>query len=140
MARLTANPEAEASVAFDVLQPQVAQMRVAAITEKESKSTPGNKLWEVKLEFVNPHDVLKQDGSPAKNPGTLIDSSLVVHPPEKQGKVKGFVLSCGKEWSGDIDSEDLIGCECTIKTSVEEYPQGSGDFKTRVSRYIFAKD
>ena len=135
MVMLQANPNAEASVAFDVLQPQEAKVRVKSIEEKDSKSTPGNKLWEVRFEFVDPSSLIREDGQTATNPGTLIDSSLVVEPLDKQGRVKAFVLACGEQWA-NIDSDNLIGKELSIKTKVDTY---NGEKSTKVGRYLFDK-
>lgn len=135
MARLTANPSAEASLAFDVVKPGTYRMRIKSIEETDSKSTPGNKLWKVGLEYTDPTGATKEDGTSAKNPGTILDSSLVVYPPEKQGKVRGFVECFGKKW-GDLDSEDLIGLEGDVAVFIDLY---QGEKSNKVKRYLPVK-
>ena len=129
MPRLTANPNAEASLAFDTVKPGDYAMRVKEISEETSKS--GNPMWKITLEYVDPTGCAKLDGSPAKNPGTLIDYCVTT--PESQGKLKGFVLACGERWE-DLDSENLIGKELTVRVKTEKY---EGEDRNKVGRYIF---
>jgi hypothetical protein len=135
MARLQANPAAEASMAFDVIQPGTYRLRVKSIEEKDSKATPGNRYWSVGFEYCDPSSLVKLSGQPATAVGGIFDNSLVVSPADKQGKVKGFVLACGSTW-GDLDSEDLIGKECEAKIGLEEY---QGEQKNTIKRYIFSE-
>lgn len=131
MPKLNANPNAEANVAFDVVRPGTYRMRVKEITEFDAQS--GNHCWRARLEYVDTAALDKLDGSgPANNPGTLLDSSLVVEPADKQGKVRSFVEALGAEWT-DLDSDDLIGLECDVKVGVEEY---QGEQRNVAKRYL----
>jgi len=133
MARLNANPNAEASVAFDVVAPGEHTMRVESVDEFTAST--GNICWKVRLSYVDPSACLKENGTPAVNPGTLLDSSLVVSPAEKQGKLRGFVEACGRPWA-DLDSDELVGCDIQVKVIKEEYPKDSGNWSNRVGRYL----
>lgn len=133
MAKLNANPNVEANLAFDVIQPGTYNLRVKEIVPFTAQS--GNECWRVRLEFADVSMLNKIDGTPAKNPGTLLDNSLVVSPKDKQGKLRSFVEACGKLW-GDLDSDDLIGLEVQAKIGLEEY---NGEQKNIVSRYLTRK-
>jgi len=133
MARLNANPTVEASLAFDVVKPDTYDMRVETIEEFSAAS--GNTCWKVKLSYVDPSACTKENGEPATNPGNVFDNSLVVSPAEKQGKLRGFVEACGRAWT-DLDSDELIGCDVTVKVIKEEYPQGSGNWSNKAGRYL----
>ena len=130
MARLNANPEAEASLAFDTVKPGDYVMRVRSIEETTSQKS-GNQMWKVTLEYVDPSACVTLDDKPAKNPGTLID--YCVTEPSMQGKVKGFVLACGRQWE-DLDSETLIGCDLKVRVKTELY---EGEHRNKVGRYLF---
>jgi len=133
MVRLTANPEAEAQIVFDVVKPVDTQMRVVSIEEKDSKATPGNRYWSVRAEYVNPQGLEKLDGTGfAQNPGTIIDNSLVVFPAEKQGKIRAFVESLGAVWA-DLESEQLIGAVFTARLGLDEY---QGVQRNIIARYL----
>jgi len=70
MARLTANPNAEASAAFDVVKPGVYNMRVKEITEFTAQS--GSTCWRARLEYAD-SGLDKYDGTgPATNPVPLL--------------------------------------------------------------------
>lgn len=128
MAKLNANPAVEANVTFDVVEPGEYNLRVDSIEPFTSQA--GNECWRTRLSFTSP--VNKIDGTPAQNPGTLIDNSLVAYPPEKQGKLRSFVEACGLAWS-DLDSDELIGQECIAKVGLEEY---KGEQRSVVKRYL----
>ena len=131
MARLNANPNAEASVDFAVIKPGIYRMRVEEITEFISAKS-GNTCWKVRLAYVDPSALSKEDGSPAGNVGNVFDNSLVIAPADKQGKTRGFVEALGAQWS-DLDSEDLIGLECDCRVGIEEY---QGNKKNVIARYL----
>lgn len=133
MPQLNANPNAEVNLAFDVVKPGTYRMRVKEITEFTASS--GNTCWRVRLEFTDPSSLSKEDGTPVKNAGTLLDSSLVVSPAEKQGKLRGFVEACGLPWA-NLDSDDLIGREVDCNIKIEEY---QGEKKNSVGRYLKAQ-
>lgn len=128
MPRLTANPNAEANLAFDVVKPGTYRMRVKEIVEFTAQS--GNTCWRARLEYAEPVDRI--DGQPAQNPGTVLDNSLVAAPADKQGKLRSFVEACGIGWS-DLDSDQLVGCELVAKIDIEEY---NGEQRNTVRRYM----
>jgi len=125
------NPEAETNLAFDTISPGVYRVRIIEVTEFQSKT--GNTCWRVRLEHLDPTACTKLDGSIARNPGTLLDSSLVVSDPAKQGKLRSLVEACGKSWGQLTDSEELVGCELSVKVGTEEY---NGELVNRVQRYL----
>jgi hypothetical protein len=131
MAKLNANPTVEANAAFDIIQPGDYTMRVEEITEFVSQNS-GNTCWKVRFSHVNPADCLKLDGTPAANAGALFDNGLVISPPEKQGKLRSLVEALGATWT-DLDSDDLVGLECTVKVKLGEW---QGDQKNEVARYL----
>lgn len=135
MPRLTANPNAEVNSGFDVVKPCVTRLRVKSVEEVASKSS-SNTLWKFTWEFVDPTSLDKLDGSgQAKNPGTLIDNSLVINPAEKQGKLRGLVEALGRTWE-DLDSDSLVGLELDAKIGTEEY---NGEPKNKIVRYLKQK-
>lgn len=125
------NPTAEANLAFDTISPGQYKARVVSIEEFQARS--GNTCWRVRLEHADPSICTKMDGSLAKNPGSLIDSSVVVSDPEKQGRLRSLVEACGKSWGDVTSSEQLIGCEICVKVGIEEY---NGEQVNRVQRYL----
>lgn len=130
MARLNANPNAEASVEFEVVAPGVYRMRVESIEEFVAQS--GSTCWRTRMTYVDPSSLTKEDGTPCSNAGGIIDSGLVASPAEKQGKLRSFVEACGMAWA-DLDSEDLIGCELDVKVGTDEW---QGNRKNVASRYL----
>ncbi len=138
MARITANPQADADAGFDIAAPGVYPMRIegsknlAAVTEFDSKTTVGNKGLKIRLVFADPSGVTTIQGNPAKNLGSIIDNSVLISPPEKQGKLRSLVEAAGLPW-GDFDTDQLIGQEVLVKVEVEEY---KGDQKNTARRYI----
>lgn len=130
MPRLNANPTVEANAAFDLVKPGEYTMRVEEVSEFTSQS--GNTCWKARLSYANPAETTKLDGTPAANPGQIFDNGLVVFPPEKQGKVRSFVEALGRSWA-DLDSDELIGLECTVKVGLEEY---NGEQRNVVKRYL----
>lgn len=137
MARLNANPNAEANVDFPVIKPGTYRMRIKEIiTENNGEpliSAKGNQYWKIQLEYSDPTSLSKEDGSPVNGPaGSVFDNSIVVSPAEKQGKARGFVEALGAAWA-DLDSEDLIGLEADCRVGIEEY---QGVKKNVVQRYL----
>lgn len=138
MARLNANPNAEANVDFPVIKPCVARLRVKNIITAAEDGGPlvsakGNTYWKIQLEYVDPTSLTKEDGSPVNGPaGSIFDNSIVVAPAEKQGKARGFVEALGAQWA-DLDSDDLVGLECDARIGIEEY---QGNKKNTVARYL----
>lgn len=138
MARLQANPNVEANLAFDVIKPGEYLMRVKDVKTTDDNgndlvSAKGNKYWKVQLEFVETGMLERNDGKGyAKNPGAIFDNSLLVEPSDKQGKLRAFVEACGLTW-GDIESDDLRGCEVLARLGTSEY---KGEMKNEVKRYI----
>lgn len=134
MPKFTPNPQAEASSAFDVVQPGTYRMRVKDI--KEFTSSAGNECLKVQLEFVDPSSALRLDGQTATNPGNIFDNGLVTSPKEKQGRLRNFVEACGQKW-GDVDDTDiLVGAELDVKIKVEEF---KGEQANKVNRYLSVK-
>jgi len=133
MAKLNANPNVEASASFDIVKPGVYRMRVKEVTEFTAAS--GSTCWRLRAEYAQPEQCEKLDGAPANNPGTVLDSGLVIAPAEKQGKLRGMVEACGKQW-GDLDSDDLVGLEFDAKIDTEEY---NGELKNVIRRYLKQK-
>ena len=133
MAKLNANPNVEVNSAFDVVKPGVYKMRVASIEEFQAQS--GSTCWRLRAEYAETGSLNKLDGAPANNPGTILDSGLVIAPADKQGKLRGFVEACGKQWA-DLDSDDLIGAEFDAKVGTEEY---NGELKNVIKRYLVKK-
>jgi hypothetical protein len=142
MPRLNANPQAEANVAFDLVKPGQYRMRMesgttdnTSIAEFQSKS--GNKCLRIRAAFVDIGALTKEDGTDAKNPGTLLDSGLVLEPKEKQGKLRSMMEACGLPWSSIDDdrtwAELLNGKEFDATVGVEEY---EGTQKNVIKRYL----
>ena len=125
------NPQIEATAAFEVVKPGVYAMRVVQITEFKAKS--GNDCLKVEMEYANPSECVKMDGTPANNPGHIFDNGLVTAPAEKQGKLRGFVEACGKTWGEVSDTDELIGSEIQVNVGVEEY---EGVQKNVAKRYL----
>lgn len=138
MARITANPQADVDAGFDIAQPGVYPMRIEgspnmpAVSEFDSKKTPGNKGIKIRLVFADPTAVMKEDGTPAKHLGSIIDNSVLTSPAEKQGKLRSLVEAAGLPWT-DFDTEDLVGKEVMVKVEVEIY---NGDKKNTARRYV----
>ena len=135
------NPAAEANLGFDVVQPGTYRMRVKSITDKKKDgsmliSEKGNRYYKVELEYVDPTALLKIDGSPVKNAGILFDNGLIYEPTEQQGRLRGFVESCGVRWEDSGDEQSLVGCEVDVKVKIEEY---KGEQSNKVSRYLQPK-
>lgn len=128
--RINVNPNVEASASFDVVKPGVYRMRVQRVDNFTAQS--GSECLKVWWEYVDPSNVEKLSGGFANNPGTLIDSGLVISPADKQGKLRGLVEALGKNWS-DFDTDELIGLECDVKVKVEEY---NGEQRNSVARYL----
>lgn len=134
MPRLTANPNAEASAAFDVVRPGTYSLRVESISEFTAKS--GSTCWKLRASFANPGECCTVDGLQSKNPGALFDNGLVIAPADKQGKTRSFVEACGKQWQ-DLDSDDLIGCEFQAKVVVTK--DQKGEDRNEIGRYLAVK-
>ena len=137
MPQFTPNPEAEASASFDVVAPGAYQMRIEgsdnmdAVTPFTSKA--GNECIKVRLVFADPSAATKINGSPATNPGSVIDAGLVISPADKQGKLRSLCEAAGLDWNMMNDTDDLIGRELTVKLKVEQY---NGEDKNGVARYV----
>ena len=132
MPQFVPNPEAEANLAFDLVKPDVYRMSVTEITSFTSQNS-GNECFRVRLAFVDPSGVSKPNGEPAKNPGTLLDNSLVHSDPSKQGKLRSFVEACGEHWGDITDTDVLVGKELSVKTKLEEW---QGEQRVSVARYL----
>lgn len=138
MTRITANPQADADAGFDIAAPGIYAMRIEgsknlpAVSEFDSKTTIGNKGLKIRLVFADPSAVNTMQGQPAKNLGSIIDNSILIHPAEKQGKLRSLVEACGLPW-GDFDTEQLVGQEVQVKVEVEEY---KGEQKNVARRYL----
>lgn len=136
MAKITVNPQAEASASFDIARPGVYRMRVEGSANfpavQEFVSEKGNTCIKVRSVYADPTAVLKENGDPAKLPGSIIDSSLVIAPADKQGKLRSFVEACGLSWS-DFDTDNLVGLEFEAMIGVEEY---KGEKKNVIKRYL----
>lgn len=127
------NPAAEATAAFDVVKPGVYRMRVKDIKDFNSKA--GDPCWKVQLEFIDQGACFKLDGGPAK-PGNVFDNGLNTSQ-EKQGRLRNFVESCGKDWSGFTgNSDELLGSEVDVKLIVDDY---QGTQSNKVNRYLKAQ-
>src|SRR3989304_2098850 len=129
MPRLNASPNAEASIAFEVVKPGTYRLRILEITEFTAAS--GNTCWKVRFEYAEPSTLEKLSGGPASNPGNIFDNSLVVSPAEKQGKLRGFVEAAGLAWR-DLESDELLAQEVLAKVGIEEY---DGEQRNVVKRY-----
>lgn len=133
----TPDPSAEVNSGFDIVKPGNYRMRIqgsekmAAIQTFVSKS--GNKCAKVRLVYVDPGSCVKLDETPAKNPGSIIDSSLVMEPRDKQGKLRGLVEACGKDWNSISSLRDLEGCEVTVQVGTRTY---EGNISNEAKRYI----
>lgn len=140
MARIQTNPAAEADASFDIAAPGVYRLRIqgsanmAAVTEFDSKKTPGNRGIKIRLVYVDPTSITTDKGQPARNLGSIIDNSVLIAPAEKQGKLRSLVEACGLPWS-DFDTDQLVGLEVEAKVDIEEY---NGEKKNVVKRYIKA--
>jgi len=138
MARITANPQAEADAGFDIAAPGIYPMRIegsknmAAITEFDSKTTAGNRGLKIRLVFADPTAVNTIKGMPAKNLGSIIDNSILISPPEKQGKLRSLVEAAGLPWA-DFDTEQLEGMTVQAKVDIEEY---KGEQRNVIRRYL----
>lgn len=138
MARIVTNPAAEVDAGFDVGAPGVYPMRIEgsknmqAVTEFDSKTTQGNKGIKVRLVFADPTGVNTIKGEPAKNLGSIIDNSILIAPPEKQGKLRSLVEACSLPWS-DFDTDQLVGQTVLVKVEVEEY---KGEQRNVARRYL----
>lgn len=124
------NPGVEANIAFDVVTPGTYRMRVQSIEGFTASS--GNECLRFRWEYVDKSNLEKLGGGYAQNPGTLMDSSLVISPADKQGKLRGLVEALGKSWA-DFDTDDLIGLECDVRVGIEEY---QGENKNTAKRYL----
>jgi len=127
----TPNPAAEANAAFDVVQPGTYKMRVITISSFTSKS--GNECFKVELEYVDPSELLKLDGTPASNAGHIFDSGLVHSPADKQGRLRNFVEACGRTWGELTDEQELLQSEVEVKIKLDEY---QGEQSNKVGRYL----
>lgn len=138
MALITTNPAADADSGFDIAAPGIYNLRIEgsknmpAVSEFDSKTTPGNRGLKIRLVFADPSSVNTVGGQPAKNLGSIIDNSILVAPPEKQGKLRSLVEACGLPW-GDFDTDQLVGQEVQAKVDIEEY---KGEQKNVVRRYL----
>ena len=135
------NPQAEANLGFDVVQPGTYRMRVKAITDKKKDgslliSEKGNKYFKVELEYIDPSGLCKEDGSPVKNAGVLFDNGLIYEPDEHQGRLRNFVEGCGISWADAGDEQALVGREVDVKVKVDEY---KGEKSNKVGRYLLPK-
>ncbi len=135
----TPNPNAEASASFDVVKPGIYKMRIEgsenfpAISEFTSKE--GNPCLKARFVFADRGSLSKLDGSPANNPGAVIDAGLSLLP-EKQGKLRSLVEACGLSWgsfSGNTD--ELLGKELDVKIKTDTY---EGEIKNSIARYMAA--
>ncbi len=140
MARISVNPNADADAGFDVAAPGLYRMRIEGapnmpgVSEFDSKKTPGNRGIKIRLVYADPTIVVKEDGTPAKHLGSIIDNSVLISPPEKQGKLRSLVEACGLPWS-DFDTDQLLGQEVLTKVEVEIY---NGEKKNTARRYLKA--
>lgn len=138
MAIVDVNPEAEASANFDIAAPGVYRMRIEgspnmpAVTIQNSKTTPGNVCLRIRAVFVEPTAVNREDGTPAKLLGSIIDNSLLISPRDKQGKLRSMVEATGLPWL-NFDENDLVGREFLAKVEIELY---KGDKKNVIKRYL----
>lgn len=137
------NPAADADQGFDVAQPNVYRMRIEgsanfpAVQDFQAKS--GNRCLKIRLVYVDaPSSIMTVKGTYAKNLGSLIDQSCVLEPSEKQGKTRGLVEACGIPWMDFTNIQMLNGREVNVKVGLEEYPEGSGDKRNKVERYVKA--
>lgn len=139
MATFNPNPNAEANLAFDIIQPGVYRMRIAGSGEAEAikpfTSQSGNQCLRIRFEFVDVGSLVKLDGTPALNAGALFDSGIVTYPEDKQGKLRSLVEACGFEWGQISDTDALVGCELDVKVGLGEY---QGEQKNEVKRYLKA--
>lgn len=137
MSLIKVNPNVEASGGgFEVVKPGIYQMRIEGATNfpavQEFTAQSGNTCLKVRLVFVPGQIITNLKGDEAKNPGSVVDSSLVIAPEEKQGKLRSMVEAAGIAW-GDFDFNDLVGRELNVSLKVEEY---KGNQKNSVDRYI----
>jgi len=138
MARITVNPNADADAGFDVAQPGVYRLRIEgsanfpAVTEFDSKKTPGNRGLKIRYVFADPTIVTTTEGKTAKNLGSIIDQSCLIYPADKQGKLRSLVESANLTWA-DFDTDDLDGKEVQAKVGVEEY---NGVIRNKIERYL----
>lgn len=138
MVRITANPAAEADIGFENAAPGVYAMRcegspnMNAVSEFDSKSTPGNKGLKLRWVFSDPSGVVTTEGKPARNLGSIIDQSCLFFPEDKQGKLRSLVEAAGLPWT-DFDSEQLVGAEVLCKIELDEY---NGTVRNKISRYV----
>ncbi len=139
MARINVNPEAEVSANFEVAQPGTYRMRVEGSENfpavQEFTSQAGNTCLKVRLVYCDPSIINKLDGTPSKNLGAIIDSSLVISPSDKQGKLRSFVESAGLQWA-DFDTDELAGKEVTALVGLDTY---QGVEKNQIKRYLPAE-
>jgi hypothetical protein len=126
------NPDVEASLAFDVIQPGTYVMRVAEVREQKV-SEKGNTCVPVRFEYVDPTSLTKVDGTPASNPGGLFDNGIVILPRDKQSKLRSLVEACGKAWGEVRDLNELIGCELDVKVKIGEW---NGEQRNEIGRYV----
>lgn len=133
----TPDPSAEVNSGFDVVKPGVYRMRIQGSERMPAiqtfTSSKGNKCAKVRLTYVDPSACVKLDDTPAKNPGSLIDSSLVMEPREKQGKLRGLVEACGKDWNSMSSLRDLEGCEVNVQVGTRTY---EGNLSNEIKRYV----
>ena len=135
------NPSAEANLGFDVVQPGTYRMRVKSITDKKKDgailmSEKGNKYYKAELEYVDPTALLKIDGNPVKNAGSLFDNGLIYEPEEQQGRLRNFVEGCGVSWADSGDEQALVGREVDVRIKIDEY---KGEQSNKVARYLVVK-
>lgn len=141
MARITTNPQADADTEFDVAAPGVHLLRIEgsanfqAVSEFDSKSTPGNKGLKIRFVFADPTAVTTTEGQVAKNLGSIIDQSCIYFPEDKQGKLRSLVEAAGMAWA-DFDSQDLVGREVLCKVGLDTY---NGTTRNKIERYIKPK-
>lgn len=118
MGQFQPNPAAEASVEFDCIQPGQYQMRVADVTDFVTKN--GDDAIRVTLEHIDKSALIKENGEPAKNPGNVMDSGLLLTH-AKQGKLKSLFVACGLDWDMAGDTGVLLGRELLVKLKVGEW-------------------
>lgn len=138
MTMIKTNPQADADSGFEIAQPGTYLLRIEgspnfpAVSEFDSKSTPGNRGLKIRYVFAEPSSVINEHGQPARNVGSIIDQSCLIFPEEKQGKLRSLVESAGMPWS-DFETTDLIGREVLCKVGIDEY---KGNKKNVIERYL----
>lgn len=138
MPTFTPNPQAEAQLDFDVIQPGVYPVRIKEVLTTKKDGSPlvdknGKEYVSLSFDYVDPSSILKLDGTPAKNPGSLFEN-YVSFDPDQQWKLRSIVEACGLEW-GTVNSTDaLIGQELQVKVKLGKTQDG--EQRNEISRYV----